>query len=175
MCDARDILAEVLAGYSDHNKWIKAPFERIKRISNSKVGDVGQEFVERLCKCKGFQVEFPETVFGKRARQSPWDIEIEGMTFELKTATEDISGCFQFNHIRYHREYDALLCIGISPSDIYFGIWSKAQVTTGKAGNLATMEMGANASYKLTKRPNSLFPMTEFEQRILDVVTNPDS
>ncbi len=174
MCNAHDILADVLSGYTDDDKWVKAPFEHIKRISNSKVGDVGQEFVERLCKCKGLQVHFPGTD-GKRARQSPWDIEIEGMTFELKTATEDVSGCFQFNHIRYHRQYDALLCIGISPANIHFGIWSKAQVTTNKAGKLASMEMGANASYKLTKRPNALFPMSEFEQKVLDMVTAPSS
>jgi len=71
------------------------------------------------------------------------------VTFELKTATEDIGGSFQFNHLRYHREYDAVLCIGIAPSDIYMGSWTKADVATGAAGKLVSMEKGANASYKL--------------------------
>ena len=110
MCKPSDILEEVLSGYEDSDKWENAPFERIKRISNTKVGDVGQEFIERLCKCIGFDIAFPMSVARKsdqhqkkssnknRARQSPWDIQIEGIQVELKTATEDTNGAFQFNH-----------------------------------------------------------------------------
>ena len=92
------------------------PFERIKRLSNTKVGDVGQDFVERLCASLGYRCEFPRNQKGTRSRTESWDIRIEGTTFELKTATEDVSGAFQFNHIRYHRRYDALLCIRHQPS-----------------------------------------------------------
>ncbi len=41
MADARQILRNVLAEYADADKWIGSPFERIKRISNTKVGDIG--------------------------------------------------------------------------------------------------------------------------------------
>ena len=159
--------------YSDSDKWKGAPFEKIKRLSNTKVGDVGQDFVEALCKSLNIAVSFPEKLKGVRKRQSPWDIKIGELNFELKTATEDVSGCFQFNHIRYHRKYDALLCIGISPMEVWFHAWTKADVTTGKAGNLVTMEKGANASYKLTKKPSELMAISEFESRILDLVTKP--
>ena len=167
MVDARAILTDVLGQHANAVKWVGAPFEGIKRVSNSKVGDVGQDLVERLCEAHDFECSFPEAE-GKRKRQSPWDIEIEGTTFELKTATEDVSGSFQFNHIRYHREYDALLCIGIGPRDIWMGAWSKADVTTGKAGNLVSMEKGANASYKLTKKPDQLFSISEFKRHIVE-------
>ncbi len=173
MCDPREILLDVLAGYADSDKWTNAEFEHIKRISNTKVGDVGQDFIERLCRCKGLEIRFPGSG-GKRARQSPWDVQIESVRFELKTATEDIGGNFQFNHIRYHRSYDALMCLGISPGNISVGCWTKAQVTTGQAGRLVSMEKGANASYKLTKRPEQLQPISEFENLILDLVTRPD-
>ena len=63
-------------------------------------------------------------------------MKIQGISFELKTATEDVHGNFQFNHIRHHRVYDAVLCVGISPDAIYFYAWSKADVATGRAGNL---------------------------------------
>lgn len=49
-------------------------------------------------------------------------MRIEGASFELKMATEDVHGSFQFNHIRYHRPYDALLCLGIAPENILFDV-----------------------------------------------------
>lgn len=113
MADARRILRKILSGYEDADKWVDSPFERIKRLSNTKVGDVGQEFVETLCGELGFDCAFPLDSRGRRARNSPWDIRIENITFELKTATEDVHDAFQFNHIRYHRDYEALLCVGI--------------------------------------------------------------
>lgn len=170
-----DLLLEVLATYADANKWVGQPFEKIKRLSNTKVGDVGQDFVECLCNEVGFSHEFPTKDDGTHKRQNPWDIRIEGTEFELKTATEDTTGSFQFNHIRYHRPYDALLCIGIGPSSIFTGVWSKAEVLTRKAGTLVSMEKGANASYKLTKRPDQLHPISEFEDLILALVTKPDA
>lgn len=169
--DAEAILLEVLASYSDADKWVDAPFEAIKRLSNTKVGDAGQDFVERLCDEIGFACEFPERPEGKgRQRQSPWDIRIEDVTFELKTATEDVHGSFQFNHIRYHREYEALLCVGVGPGLIEFDAWSKAAVATGEAGRLVSMEKGGSASHKLTKRRGQLRPIYGFEEHILDVV-----
>ena len=160
MVDPHRILTRVLISHQDNPGWIGQPFERIKRISNTKVGDVGQEFIERYLTVLDCNYALPDS------RQSPWDIRIMGKTFEIKTASEDVSGAFQFNHIRYHREYDALLCIGISPADIHAGVWSKADVATGAAGTLVTMEKGANASYKLTKRPDQLFPVTDLRQRL---------
>ena len=170
--DPNSILRDVLAKYADYGKWAGKEFEHIRRIPNTKVGDVGQDFVERICAAAGLRCEFPVNSDGSRKRQSPWDIRIEGATCELKTASEDKSGAFQFNHIRYHRPYDALLCVGISPADIYVAAWSKADVTTEKAGNLVSMEKGANASYKLTKKPSQMYPIMDFENVVRDLVKN---
>lgn len=170
--DAEAILLDIIASYSDADKWIDSRFEAIKRLSNTKVGDAGQAFVERLCNEIGFDCGFPEKEKGAgRQRQSPWDIRIEGVTFELKTATEDVGGAFQFNHIRYHREYEALLCVGVAPNEIGFDAWSKAAVATGEAGKLVSMEKGGSASHKLTKRRDQLKPIQDFEDHILNLVT----
>lgn len=163
MADARTLFVDVLETFADHAKWEDASFKKIKIISNTKVGSVGQAFIEKLCEELEIPCKFPLNPKGKRLSQSPWDIEIAGVQFELKTATEDTTGKFQFNHIRYHRPYQALLCLGVSPENLYFGIWSKADVATGKAGLLVTMEKGANASYKLTKSPSQLYKIDEFK------------
>ena len=165
--DPSDILREVLSGFAEANKWVGAPFEQIKRLSNTKVGDVGQEFVDRLCREHKVVPEFPEDAKGKRIRTHPWDIRINGISYELKTATEDVSEAFQFNHIRYHRPYDALLCLGIAPDSIYFRAWNKEDVTTGRAGHLVSMDKGSSATWKLTKKPADLRPISEFDPRRL--------
>lgn len=166
MCDPRKLFETVLSEFNNDTKWDSAVFGKIKTISNTKVGSVGQLFIERLCCELSMPCFFPMNIKGKRLAQSPWDIKIANIEFELKTATEDISGKFQFNHIRYHRPYHGLLCLGVSPSELHFGIWSKAEVTTGKAGNLASMEKGANASYKLTKSPEQLFRIEHFKAEV---------
>lgn len=175
MVDPYSILRGVLSGYADHDKWIGKPFEAIKRLSNTKVGDVGQDFVEQLCGEIGFECAFPEGADGRRNRQSPWDIRIQGKTFELKTATEGVSGSFQFNHIRYHRPYDALLCIGIAPADILIGAWTKAAVATGLAGTMVSMDKGSSATHKLTKTRTRLLPVACFEDTVLKLLADLDT
>lgn len=162
MDDLYRILDGVLDRHADADKWLSSRFEKIRRIPNTKVGDVGQDYIEELCKLLQISINFPEGRLGKRSKQSPWDIEIEGVQFELKTATEDVSGCFQFNHVRYARSYQALMCLGIAPGTAFFRIWSKADVTTGKAGKLVSMEKSGSASYKLTKRKADLMPIDQF-------------
>jgi len=171
MIDYKNIFVEVLKLHNNDTKWTNAIFSNIKTLSNTKVGTVGQDFIEKLCHELKFECKFPLNTSGDRATQSPWDIQICGVKFELKTATEDISNHFQFNHIRYHRSYEALLCLGVSPDNLYFGIWSKADVTTGKAGNLVSMEKGANASYKLTKSKEQLYSLEDFNENIKKFVS----
>ena len=143
-------------------------FVGMKSISNTDVGKVGQEFIESLCSHLKIPFNFPTNKNNQRANQSPWDIRINNINFELKTATEDTTGKFQFNHIRYHRDYNAVLCLGVSPNDLHFNLWSKADIVTGKAGKLVSMEKVANASYKLTKSKKELFHIDLFEVKISD-------
>jgi len=166
MCDPVKLFASVLEEFHNEKKWENAILGKIKTINNTKVGSVGQAFIERLCGELDMPCSFPLSPKGKRLTQSPWDIKIGGIEFELKTATEDTNNHFQFNHIRYHREYQALLCLGVCPANLYFGVWSKGEVATGKAGRLVSMEKKANASYKLTKAPNQLHEISKFQSEI---------
>ena len=164
MPDPITLFAETLSEFNDDSKWDGAVLGKIKTISNTKVGSVGQRFIEKLCSQLSIPYSFPiNPTTGEPLTQSPWDIEILDIKFELKTATEDINGKYQFNHIRYHRTYEGLLCLGVSPANLHFGVWSKADVTTNKAGKLVSMEKSANASYKLTKDPRHLHEISEFQ------------
>ena len=158
------VMREVIAGYRNSAKWLNAPLGDVKTLSNTHIGDVGQAFVEKWCAHLGLTWE------GSGSRQSSWDARIEGVTFEIKTATEDISRNFQFNHIRHHREYQALLCLGIAPDTILFDAWRKGDVSEGRAGRLVTMDRGSSATFKLTKRRSVLRSICEFEERIKEIV-----
>jgi len=172
MPDYKNIFVHIIEKYKNHSKWDNGDFIGVKSISNTKVGEIGQEFIESLCQALKLQYSFPLNKNNERAKQSPWDIKINNISFELKTATEDTNGKFQFNHIRYHRDYQAVLCLGVSPNELYFNLWSKADIVTGKAGKLVSMEKGANASYKLTKSNKDLFHIDEFQLKIVEFTQN---
>ncbi len=50
--------------------------------------------------------------------------------------------------------------------------WTKADVVTGKAGKLVSMEKSANASYKLTKSPSELLHIDDFQKTVTDFTNN---
>jgi len=168
--DYEALMDAAIASAANDKKWLGSRNEGIKIVSNTAVGKVGQAFVESICIALGIPFTVPRNTLGKLLNQSPWDIAILGKQFELKTATEDVSGCFQFNHIRYHRPYDAAIFVGIAPDLILLDSWSKADLVTGKAGRLVSMEAGANASYKFTRRPSQLHPIKSFESRVRTLV-----
>lgn len=164
MPNAVDLMKDVIANYENSPKWVNAPLGDIKILSNTHIGDIGQDFIKKWCDAEGLVWEASEST------QSPWDIKIESITFEVKTATEDVKDNFQFNHIRHHRNYQALLCLGVAPDEILFDAWRKGDVVEGKAGNLVTMDKGSSATFKLTKKRAVLRPITEFSDKISDLV-----
>lgn len=164
MTSAVELMQNVIARFGNDSKWIDAPLSDVKVLSNTHIGRVGQEFVREWCKSLELSWEAPPST------QSPWDARIQGITFEIKTATEDVNGSFQFNHVRYHRPYDALLCLGVAPDTILFDAWRKGYVTEGRAGNLVTMDRGSSATFKLTKKRAELRQISDFQDRIAVIV-----
>ncbi len=98
MTDAVQLMQSMIDKYANDNKWANAPLGAVKSLSNTHIGDIGQNFVEEWCRYLGMTWE------SSGSRQSAWDARIQGITFEVKTATEDTNGNFQFNHIRHHRQ-----------------------------------------------------------------------
>jgi len=121
---------------------------------------LAEEFVVEYCQELGFKVE------DKKTRLGDYDKIINGKKFEIKMATEDLTGNFQFNHIRYDYKYDFVLCLGVSPDSILFEIYTKSDIIIGKAGNLVSMGRGQNSSFKLTKPKNTLRPISEFKDKL---------
>ena len=121
---AVDLLLEVIRDHSPASKWTNAPLESFRRVENTNRGEIGEDFIRRYLEENGI-----ETISGSRLR--PTDLTIADRRFEVKTASEDKGGNFQFNHIRMDREYDYLLCLGVSPAGIWFNVWRKGGIGVG--------------------------------------------
>lgn len=118
MPDAIAILRRLAFEHVEARKWDDAPLEVIKWLLPPAIGAVGEGFCHEMCGETGLQPEFPMSPAGRRQRNWPWDILINGRTFEIKTATLGDDERFQFNNVRIHQKYDALPAIGISPENI---------------------------------------------------------
>ena len=151
---AKEIFRLVIEKYNNHNKWLTGDFIKVKTLGNSKIGKLGEDFIEAICKELNWKY--------KRMRANgEYDIEIKNKKYEIKSASEDTSGKFQFNNIRYDYQYDYILCVGVSPNDLWFGLFDKSGIVTGKYGRLVSMGGGQNAQFKLTKSKKELMTIME--------------
>lgn len=164
MPDPLKLFRDIAISKSIDKKWIGQPHEAFKHLGNTSKGDTGQEFITQYAKELGFTAEN----FGRTGDR---DVEIGKKDFEVKLASEDTSGSFQFNHIRLDYKYDFLLCLGVTPDGLLFRIWSKGDVATNKAGTLVSMGRGQNSSFKLTKNAKELKPILELNKVLLRLVS----
>ncbi len=149
-----DLMLEVIREHTPVSKWTDAPLEKFRHVENTNRGEIGEEFLRRYLRQNGIKV-------GNGSRIALTDLRIYNCRIEVKTASEDKGGSFQFNHIRLDRGYDYLLCLGISPAGIFFNAWSKGEVAESKAGTLVRMAEGQSVTFKLTKRKAHLQPIEE--------------
>jgi len=166
MIDPSQIFLEVIGAKFIDPKWSGKPHQAFKNLPNSSKGDAGEEFIKRYVSALGFTVE-------KTERLGDWDLKIENKKFEVKLASEDISGSLQFNHIRYDSKYDYLLCLGVTPDNLVFGIWKKGEVAEGVAGSLVSMGKNQNSSFKLTKKVSSLENINKLKDKLLTILPLP--
>ena len=147
--DPITLMIEVIKENSPNSIWLGSPLESFRSVANTNRGDIGEEFVRRYLADSSVHAEKAES------RNGEWDLKISGHKFEVKTASEDTGGAFQFNHIRLDRKYQFLLCLAVRPTELLFGIWSKGEVAEGKAGTLVRMAEGQSITFKLTSIPLS--------------------
>lgn len=158
-----ELMLEVIHEHTPTSKWSGATLEPFRQVANTNRGDIGEEFVFRYLSNSDITV-------GKGAsRIEEWDLEIGGLKFEVKTASEDRGGSFQFNHIRLDRNYDYLLCLAIRPEEILFNGWRKGEVSEGTAGSLVRMAEGQSVTHKLTKRPQDMRKIEDLPDWVREV------
>ena len=158
------LMQEVIRKHTPATIWTGSPLESFRQVANTNRGDIGEEFGYRYLK----QAEIPVSQTGSRVKE--WDLVVAGKRFEVKTASEDVGGSFQFNHIRLDRDYQYLLCLGVRPTAIMFGVWRKGAVSEGEAGRLVRMAEGQSVTYKLTKRPVDMLNVEDLPSWVRDTL-----
>ena len=158
------LMQEVIKKHTTATIWTGSPLESFRQVANTNRGDIGEEFVYRYLK----QSEIP--VSQSESRVKEWDLLVAGKRFEVKTASEDVGGSFQFNHIRLDRDYQYLLCLGVRPAAIMFGVWRKGAVSEGEAGRLVRMAEGQSVTYKLTKKPTDMMDIKDLPRWVRDML-----
>ena len=160
---AHKILARLLAEMAPAQKWTGAKFAGIKAIANTNVGQVGERFAVEALRASGYAAD-------SNPRRGQWDVRAGGKTMEVKCASEDVGGAFQFNGIRYDARFDLLLVVGVAPNDIWFRFYDRRDLSDLP---LAAMAKGVAGSYKLTRRPGQLFPVADFPAEARKFVGGP--
>ena len=161
---AEQVLAELIKAAVENKtvkwaaKWENAQFGGIREVrSTTTRGNIGEMFAARLLRMAGYSgvEEHPK-------RRGPWDIRIDGrIKLEVKIASEDAGGGFQFNGLSYRPSYDILLLIGIQPEGILFGFMKREQLLKE---TLTPMSRGSSGSYKMSRRPPQLLPIDKFAE-----------
>lgn len=160
---AIDLFVQVVKSKATEEKWVDSPFVGYRALGNTTRGEVGEEFVRQYLGQFGIKATRP----GSRVTKT--DLVVNGRKIEVKTASEDVGGKLQFNHVRYDRDYEFLLCLGVLPQGLVFDLWSKGDLAEGKAGTLVRMAEGQSVTFKLTLSPDSMRPIETLPGAIRDL------
>jgi len=155
-----ELLIAIIKEHVPKDIWQGSPLIGYRHLGNTNRGQIGEEFVRRYLRDCGFKVE------EGTSRTAETDVQIGKLSFEVKTASLGANGTFQFNHVRLDRHYAYLLCLGICPDRIVYGMWRKGEVAEGGAGTLVRMAEGQAVTYKLTKQLASMAPIDDLSGAI---------
>ena len=163
---ALEILDRVLAQFGVAAKWEGSRFGSVKMVGATNVGQVGERFAVAMLADSGYKAE------QNPKRRDEWDIRANGKTMEVKCASEDVHGRFQFNGIRYDTRYDFLLVVGVAPETVWFRFYKRQDLMDFK---MAPMARGTAGSYKLSRRPDQLFSIDKFADEAAKFIGEPSA
>jgi len=171
--------------------WVNSAFLDVKVTSTTKKGELGEMFFERILQSLGYSAYKPEggrdhydvlataedftkeqfiAVAGvgqrntRKMREDALNLQRNHRhikSFEVKVATQDVNGKFQFNGVRDDTVYSHLFCLGISPDDLHF-LYIPKRVLRERY-NLVPMTKGTNATFKVTIGLTGDYPLMSFD------------
>jgi len=154
---------------AEKNKWLRAdgtPCTNYiwKYASKTKQGDAGEAVVRDALKLM-LSAVYGDDVSVRVVNMGKGDFDIEAIipvidrtiTFEVKTATEDVSGCHQFNGLKKSIDYDFAFLFGVAPEGFFFEIESHKFLCETMTTN---MSRDVEGSYKHTVKQTKLRPFT---------------
>lgn len=130
--DVKKTLREVAEGDSIAKIWENKKYGDIQRITNPKKGDLGEKFMKKWFEMFGY----PCDISGRIRKRGGDNIDLlvrldkdsEKERVEVKLASLDIGGKYQFNWIPIKNDYALIVFLGINPENIYLSIKTKKEI-----------------------------------------------
>jgi len=127
-----EIIKTIVSSLADNrkekrNNWAAGgKYISIKILNNDDTGEVGELLVSEIFKRNGYKVEYEKAITHS---DKYWDIVIDNIRIEIKTATIGASAdTFQHEKFFQNREYDAFIFLDFTPNDLYVVIGRKKDI-----------------------------------------------
>ncbi len=159
----REFLKSINSAELIYQTWLREKFGVVKLASTTEKGDLAENFLAALVRLIGYaDVEVVPS------RRGDYDIGVGRgrgkKRLEVKLATQDTSGNFQFNGIRHDTDYTHLFLLGVMRSTIRYRMIPKAWLTTKRDEYpLVSMARRTNAAFKLTRSEDDLLRFDRLE------------
>lgn len=150
--------------------WQNTRYMLVKVGSATETGNLGKDLLRNLLVKAGYE----NAEISEKGRHGEWDVSCKGANgearFEVKVATQDVSGSHQFNGIRRDTGYTHLFLLGVMYEKIHFLIIAKSDLNKY---TLTPMRKGTSRDFKNTLLPSDLYPFNCFTEEIEKVLGPP--
>ena len=130
--DVKQLLREVAASDSIVKTWENRKYGDIQRITNPKKGDFGERLIGDWFEKFGY----PHEVLGRIRKRGGNNIDLlvdisghgHNERVEVKLASLDAQGKYQFSWIPVTYDYALIIFLGINPDAIFLSIKTKSEI-----------------------------------------------
>ncbi|WP_322900484.1 hypothetical protein [Mycoplasmopsis felis] len=161
-------------------------FWKIVEFEGNAIGLIGEKFIRELFNYYGIKI----LINNNKTIHNEYDVIVDTgkkLYLEIKTARQGRKNpTFQFNGINPNYNYDYLICIGITQSEILYKIISKhndfvyihdktnrghwVKIDDENQKKLVSMNPNNNVNYKLTLNITSMKSISNFKDEIVNLI-----
>ena len=130
--DVRETLREIAESDGIVQRWENKKYGDVQRITNPKKGDLGETLMKKWLEMSGYPCE----ILGRERKRGGNNVDLlvdldkdnKKERVEVKLASLDSQGKYQFNWIPIKSDYALISFLGINPDAIYLSIKTKEEL-----------------------------------------------
>lgn len=112
--DFKTTITDLSSVPTSKSVWSNSQYQLLKETSTTEKGTWAEELLCKILARKGL-----EATIHNHGRGG-YDVEAPGQRTEVKLATQDVGGNFQFNGLDLKRDFDAGFLLGVAPNELFF-------------------------------------------------------
>jgi len=147
---ANAVFDEIESEVNQTSKWKStSKFARIRYLQIDKRGSFGERLLRDI-----FSKERNISLAYQDGDQADWDIKINDIKIEVKTASLDTNDKFQNEHIKDTTNCDYVCFIGLAPDNLYMRLEKISEIDFNKLHNRGAR--GTGVGYKWDLKPKDM-------------------